>query len=61
MTENLSNGVTFVDLNNDDWLDIYISQGDPTKDKIENLLYIKFKKDGTFIENAEEIDLLTPA
>ena len=36
-----SSGVTFVDLNNDGWLDVYISQGGPNSPKSrKNLLLI---------------------
>ena len=52
-----SNGVTFVDINNDEWLDIYVSQGGPEeRQKRKNLLYLN-QKDGTFIESAEELGL----
>lgn len=52
-----SNGVTFVDINNDGWKDIYISQGGPnTRDNRKNLLLVN-QKDATFIEQAEEYGL----
>ena len=48
-----SNGVTFVDINNDGWKDIYVSQGGPyTRELRKNLLYIN-QKNGSFIEQAE--------
>jgi len=52
-----SNGITFVDINQDGWKDIYISQGGP-KQRLErkNLLYIN-KKDGSFSEEAEAYGL----
>ncbi len=52
-----SNGVTFVDINNDGWKDIYVSQGGPTeRDKRKNLLFIN-QKDNTFLEQAEAYGL----
>ncbi|WP_420320204.1 VCBS repeat-containing protein [Flagellimonas sp.] len=52
-----SNGITFVDINNDDWMDIYISQGGPNqRDNRKNLLFIN-QKDGSFTEQAEEYGL----
>ena len=47
-----SSGVTFADVNNDGWLDIYISQGGPFNlTKRKNTLLIN-NKDLTFTENA---------
>ena len=55
--KNWSNGVTFVDLNNDGWMDIYVSQGGPnTRDLRKNLLFVN-QQDGTFQEKAEEYGL----
>ncbi|MDC6352639.1 VCBS repeat-containing protein [Zeaxanthinibacter sp. PT1] len=55
--KNWSNGVTFVDINNDDWMDIYISQGGPNpRLSRKNLLFIN-QKDGTFSEEAEQYGL----
>ena len=52
-----SNGVTFADVNNDGWLDIYISQGGPYKDsKRKNLLFIN-NKNLTFTESAAKYGL----
>jgi len=52
-----SNGVTFADINQDGWMDIYVSQGGPnTRDKRKNLLFIN-KQDGTFEEKAEQFGL----
>ncbi len=48
-----SSGVTFVDINQDGWMDIYVSQGGPfEKIKRKNLLFIN-QKDLTFKEEAE--------
>jgi len=48
--KNWSNGVTFADINNDGWMDIYVSQGGPyKKNKRKNLLFIN-QKDNTFSE-----------
>ncbi len=50
--KNWSNGVTFVDINRDGWLDIYVSQGGPhEEERRSNLLYIN-NKDLTFTESA---------
>ena len=47
-----SSGVTFTDINNDGWMDIYISQGGPyNKTERKNLLLIN-QKDNTFKEQA---------
>lgn len=52
-----SNGVTFVDINNDGWKDIYISQGGPnSRGNRKNLLFIN-QKDATFKESAEQYGL----
>jgi len=52
-----SNGITFVDINQDGWMDIYVSQGGPNnKDQRGNLLYIN-QKDLTFKESAKEYGL----
>lgn len=52
-----SNGVTFVDVNQDGWMDIYVSQGGPYKRlKRKNLLFVN-QKDNTFKESAESYGL----
>lgn len=52
-----SNGITFADINNDGWMDIYISQGGPnTRYSRKNLLYIN-QKNNTFLEQAESYGL----
>ena len=52
-----SSGVTFADVNNDGWLDIYVCQGGPYEaGERRNLLYIN-KGDLTFEERAEELGL----
>ena len=52
-----SNGVTFVDINNDDWLDIYVSQGGPHERLQRKNLFFINQKDGTFLESAESLGL----
>ncbi|MBT8302252.1 MAG: CRTAC1 family protein, partial [Maribacter sp.] len=52
-----SNGITFVDINNDGFMDIYVSQGGPnTRLNRKNLLFIN-NGDLTFSEKAEEYGL----
>ena len=52
-----SNGVTFADVNGDDYLDIYVSQGGPfLADQRKNLLFIN-NGDLTFSEEAERFGL----
>ncbi len=55
--KNWSNGITFVDINGDGWMDFYISQGGPKqREQRKNLLFIN-QKDGTFSEQAENYGL----
>lgn len=52
-----SNSVSVVDINQDGWQDIYISQGGPNQRlQRKNLLYIN-NKDNTFTESAEQYGL----
>ena len=50
-----STGVTMMDINNDGWMDIYVSKAGSMKDDDgrRNLLFVN-QKDGTFIENAKK-------
>ena len=52
-----SSGVTFVDLNNDGWLDVYISQGGPNSPKSRKNLLLINNQDLTFTDKAEEYGL----
>ena len=55
--KNWSSGVTFADVNQDGWIDIYISQGGPhERDNRKNLLLIN-QQDMTFKESAESYGL----
>ena len=54
--KNWASGVTFADVNNDGWLDIYISQGGPLGTNRKNCLYIN-QKNSTFKESAESYGL----
>ena len=53
-TNKWSTGATLVDINEDGWLDIYVSNSGPTNDgqKLANQLYVN-NQDGTFTEQAE--------
>ena len=57
VNEKWSSGVTFADVNNDGWMDIYVAQGGPyEKEQRKNLLLIN-QQDNTFIEQAAEYGL----
>ena len=57
VNEKWSSGVTFADVNNDGWMDIYVAQGGPyDKEQRKNLLLIN-QQDNTFIEQAAEYGL----
>ncbi|MEM7380964.1 MAG: VCBS repeat-containing protein, partial [Bacteroidota bacterium] len=52
-----SNGVTFADVNQDGWMDIYVSQGGPNpRLERKNLLFIN-QKNETFLEQANTFGL----
>lgn len=55
--KNWSNGITFVDINSDGWMDIYVSQGGPNpRENRKNLLFVN-QKDGSFTEEANTYGL----
>jgi hypothetical protein len=55
--KNWANGVSFADVNNDGWMDIYVTQGGPNKkEERQNLLYIN-QKNNTFKEQAKTYGL----
>ncbi|RLD29084.1 MAG: hypothetical protein DRI75_04620 [Bacteroidetes bacterium] len=55
--KNWSNGVTFVDINKDGWMDIYVSQGGPHEtSNRKNLLFIN-QKNSTFKEESSSYGL----
>ncbi len=52
-----STGVSFADVDQDGWMDIYVSQGGPfPPEERRNLLFIN-QQDGTFVESAETYGL----
>ncbi|MEM8508215.1 MAG: VCBS repeat-containing protein [Bacteroidota bacterium] len=52
-----ANGVTFVDINSDGWMDVYVSQGGPNQRlQRKNLLFLN-QQDGTFLEKAQDYGL----
>ncbi len=55
--KNWSNGVTFADVNNDGWMDIYISQGGPNEESSRKNILLINQKDLTFKEKASEYGL----
>lgn len=53
-------GVSMIDINQDDWLDIYINvAGSPKYGNTANLLFVN-NKDGSFSEKAEEYGIADP-
>ena len=57
VNEKWSSGVTFADVNNDGWMDIYVAQGGPhEKEQRKNLLLIN-QKNNTFVDQAAEYGL----
>ncbi len=52
-------GVTMVDINNDGWLDIFVSKSSPvpSREMLANRVYLN-QKDGTFKESSMELGLL---
>ena len=50
--KNWSNGVTFADVNNDGWLDIYVSQGGPYSRELRKNILLINQKNNTFKEKA---------
>ncbi len=57
VNKNWSSGVTFADVNNDGWMDIYVSQGGPNaKEKRKNILLIN-QQNLTFKEEASAYGL----
>jgi hypothetical protein len=55
--KNWSNGITFADVNNDGWMDIYISQGGPVDKNLRNNLLLINQKDNSFKEEAKKYGL----
>ena len=57
LPQTLSNSIELADVNNDGWLDIYISQGGPYNSKSRKNLLLINNQDLTFSEKAEEYGL----
>ncbi|MBT8269556.1 MAG: VCBS repeat-containing protein [Bacteroidia bacterium] len=55
-----SSGITFVDINSDGWMDIYISQGGPYESEQRKNILLVNQKDLTFKEAAAEYGLDDP-
>lgn len=52
-----ANGITFIDINDDGWMDIYVSQGGPNQRLQRKNVLLVNQQDGTFTEEAEAYGL----